>query len=197
MDFLNSTAAPRGERIDWLSDGAGLLDWLRRAGLIESGVGAEFAARERRGELNAAASEARKLREWLRGFVNRHAGRPLGRTASAELHPLNRLLARENSFSRVEPVHTGDPGDGAAGRPLHLHRELRWTEPGQLLQPIALAIADLVCNADFRHIRKCESAVCTLMFHDRSKSHARRWCSMALCGNRAKAAAHRARHRET
>ena len=34
-----------------------------------------------------------------------------------------------------------------------------------------------------------------LMFYDRSKSHARRWCSMAVCGNRAKATAHRVRDR--
>jgi predicted RNA-binding Zn ribbon-like protein len=33
------------------------------------------------------------------------------------------------------------------------------------------------------------------MFYDRSKSHARRWCSMAVCGNCAKATAHRARDR--
>ncbi|MGO9268383.1 MAG: CGNR zinc finger domain-containing protein [Candidatus Binataceae bacterium] len=30
------------------------------------------------------------------------------------------------------------------------------------------------------------------MFLDRTKAHARRWCSMAVCGNRAKAA-HRSR----
>jgi len=69
----------------------------------------------------------------------------------------------------------------------------RWTSPDQLLQPIAGAIADLVCDADFRLIRVCEGSACTLMFLDRTKAHARRWCSMAVCGNRAKAAAYRAR----
>jgi predicted RNA-binding Zn ribbon-like protein len=46
---------------------------------------------------------------------------------------------------------------------------------------------------DFRLIRECEGSVCSLLFLDRTKAHGRRWCSMALCGNRAKAAAHRAR----
>jgi len=32
-----------------------------------------------------------------------------------------------------------------------------------------------------------------MWFYDRTKSHRRRWCSMALCGNRAKARAHRER----
>ena len=34
-----------------------------------------------------------------------------------------------------------------------------------------------------------------LWFLDVSKAHARRWCNMAVCGSRAKAAAHRARAR--
>ena len=32
-----------------------------------------------------------------------------------------------------------------------------------------------------------------LMFYDRTKSHKRRWCSMALCGNRHKVAEFRKR----
>jgi hypothetical protein len=54
-------------------------------------------------------------------------------------------------------------------------------------------MADLICREDFRLIRACDGPACTLLFLDRTKSHARRWCSMAVCGNRAKAAAHRAR----
>ena len=71
----------------------------------------------------------------------------------------------------------------------------RWEKPEELLLPIAEAIGDLVCYADFNLIRSCENDACTLMFYDRTKGHARRWCSMAACGNRAKAAAHRARIR--
>ena len=50
---------------------------------------------------------------------------------------------------------------------------------------------------DFSLVRKCEGEGCTLWFLDLSKAHARRWCSMAVCGNRAKAAAHRARARQS
>ncbi|HYM02392.1 MAG TPA: CGNR zinc finger domain-containing protein [Stellaceae bacterium] len=73
--------------------------------------------------------------------------------------------------------------------------ERRWTSPDRRLQPIADAIGDLVCNADFRLVKTCEGPACTVMFYDCTKAHSRRWCSMALCGNRAKAAAHRAKHR--
>jgi len=42
-------------------------------------------------------------------------------------------------------------------------------------------------------VKACEGPVCTLLFADHTRGRARRWCSMALCGNRAKQAAHRHR----
>ncbi|MGW5345719.1 CGNR zinc finger domain-containing protein [Streptomyces sp. HUAS TT3] len=45
-------------------------------------------------------------------------------------------------------------------------------------------------------IRKCASETCVLHFHDTSRNGTRRWCSMAVCGNRAKASRHYARTRE-
>jgi predicted RNA-binding Zn ribbon-like protein len=62
-----------------------------------------------------------------------------------------------------------------------------------LLQPIAEAAADLICNQGFRLIRSYAGSACTLVFLDRTKAHTRRRCSMAVSGNRAKAAAHRPR----
>jgi predicted RNA-binding Zn ribbon-like protein len=113
--------------------------------------------------------------------------------AAAELGPLKDLLARNDSYWQVkvggDPKATMVPHQG----PFRLQRVRRWTTPEQLLQPLTEAIADLVCNEDFRLIRACEGKACVLLFLDKTKSHARRWCSMALCGNRAKAATHRAR----
>ena len=57
-------------------------------------------------------------------------------------------------------------------------------------------MGDLVCGKDFILVRNCEGLSCAMWFYDVSKGHARRWCSMAVCGNRAKAAAHRARARQ-
>ena len=44
-------------------------------------------------------------------------------------------------------------------------------------------------------IRRCANSDCILHFYDTSKNGARRWCSMAGCGNRAKAARHYDRSR--
>jgi predicted RNA-binding Zn ribbon-like protein len=83
--------------------------------------------------------------------------------------------------------------DAEDARRLLLRRVRRWESPGELLEPIAEAAADLICHQDFRLIRSCQGSACTLVFLDRTKAHTRRWCSMAVCGNRAKAAAHRVR----
>jgi len=53
-------------------------------------------------------------------------------------------------------------------------------------------MADLVCDADFTVGRNCQGPTCTMLFLDTTKGRARRWCSMAVCGNRAKQAKHRA-----
>jgi predicted RNA-binding Zn ribbon-like protein len=187
LDFLNTIATPRGELIEWLRDGNDLVDWLEQAGTMEPPAAARI--REWRGDaLDEVARQAREFRQWLRSFVTARMGKPLRATA-AVVAPLNELLARDNSFQRVEAA--GPCAED--GHRLLLRRVRRWENPEELLQPIVVSAADLICNEDFRLIRSCEGSPCTLLFLDRTKAHARRWCSMAVCGNRAKAAAHRAR----
>jgi hypothetical protein len=69
----------------------------------------------------------------------------------------------------------------------------RWRSPESLLLPIAEALARFVCEEHFANVKACEGHSCTLVFADRTRRRARRWCSMAVCGNRAKQAAHRKR----
>ena len=192
LDFLNTVATPWGETIEWLGNGRDLLDWLIRAGLVPVPVAQRFQRTARERELDQVARRAREMREWLRDFVRRHAGRPLPPGAVRGLGRLNRLLAHDELFRRLEPMpHAGEvpamPPEPAA----QWRWERRWPTTEALLQPIAEAIGELACRADFRYVRRCER--CTLWFLDVSKGHGRRWCSMAICGNRAKAAAHRAR----
>ena len=187
LDFLNTAATPWGALIEWLAGGEDLVDWLEQAGTIEPAAAARI--REWGSDaLDEVAGQARQFRQWLRRFVIARMGKPLRATAAA-VAPLNELLARDRSFQRAEPAGR----DADDGRRLRLRRVQRWENPRELLDPIAQAAADLICNQDFRLIRSCEGSGCMLVFLDRTKAHARRWCSMAVCGNRAKAAAHRAR----
>ncbi|MFF8727322.1 CGNR zinc finger domain-containing protein [Streptomyces sp. NPDC015171] len=54
---------------------------------------------------------------------------------------------------------------------------------------------DLLTRAPER-IRHCAGGGCVLHFFDTSRNGTRRWCSMAACGNRAKASRHYARSKE-
>lgn len=63
-----------------------------------------------------------------------------------------------------------------------------------LLGPVAEAAAQLFVEGDFALVRQCEHPDRILWCYDRTKSHKRRWCSMAQCGNRHKAAQFRKRN---
>lgn len=66
--------------------------------------------------------------------------------------------------------------------------KINLSEPEDILVPIAESFADILCYGDVSLLRKCENPTCLLYFYDTTKNHRRRWCSMAVCGNRAKAA---------
>jgi predicted RNA-binding Zn ribbon-like protein len=187
LDFLNSIATPVDTPVDWLDSGDGLLRWLAQAKLVPANALDELKARALPGEMDKVADQARALREWFRGFVRKHMGRPLTPKALQELGTLNRLLERDEAFSQISRHHQREAG----GFELQMMR--RWRSPESLLLPIGEALAKFVCDEDFADVKACEGHSCTLMFADHTRRRARRWCSMAICGNRAKQAAHRDR----
>lgn len=186
LDFLNSRVGTNVESQDRLAGGASFLQWLLDVGAIDSTVFQSFLGAST--SLEDAAEEARGLRLWLLGLFDEDTGIPSRQKFEASIGVLNQLLARDSTFHAVEV--TGDP-DGE--KILKLHIERRWTDATSLLQPIAIAIGDLFCNASLHLIKQCNASDCVLYFYDRTKAHRRRWCNMATCGNRAKAAANRAR----
>lgn len=187
LDFLNSVATPVDTPVDWLDDGDGLIDWLTQAKLVPADELGALTARATPGELDEVADEARALREWFRAFVRKHAGRTLTADALRELGPLNSLLERDEAFSRIE----SRDDDGNHGLALRMRR--RWRSPQSLLLPVGEALAKFVCEEDFADVKACEGHNCTMLFADHTRRRARRWCIMAVCGNRAKQAAHRSR----
>jgi len=206
LDFLNSIAVPVDSKVEWLASGEDLLAWLKQAQLVPDTVLNTFRKNAVPGELDAIAAQARDLRDWFKRFVYKHMGRPIDPKALRELGPLNKLLARDEEFGQI--VVRNQLRDQRDFRN-HGHREQkekisglawraqrRWHSPESLLIPIARSLADLVCTEDFTDVKACEGPPCTLLFVDRTRGRARRWCSMAICGNRAKQAAHRQRAQE-
>jgi predicted RNA-binding Zn ribbon-like protein len=190
LDFLNSVATPLDVPVDWIDDGEGLLAWLDQAQLVPRAVLSAIRDRAKPGELDKVAAEARDLREWFRSFVRRHMGAPLTAAVLRKLEPLNHLLERDEIYRKVVALRDG------AGSGLELESSRRWRSPDSLLQPIGEVLAVLLTEEDFSRVKACEGTSCTLLFADHTRGRTRRWCSMEICGNRAKQAAHRNRLKE-
>lgn len=87
------------------------------------------------------------------------------------------LVAREGSWSLQFVAREGG---------------LEW-----LLAAIARSAAELLVEGPRAPIRRCANPSCRLFFYDDSRTHRRRWCSMAVCGNRHKVASFLRRSRKS
>ena len=182
MDFLNTLFGPDGQQTETIGSGRAFLDWLVAAGLLDATVGARLPRRFGEEALDDAAAEARKFREWARSWLMRWRAAPR-RDYSSELSALNKMLARETCHREVV----------AAGKGLKVTARPRLEQANALVALVAGPIAALVTEEQAALVRSCTGAGCSLWFLDRSKSHRRLFCSAAVCGNRAKIAAFRAR----
>jgi predicted RNA-binding Zn ribbon-like protein len=95
---------------------------------------------------------------------------------------LNAVLAHGRLRERL--------GAGGPERALEIDEE-RWRVPWLAAQNLLELL-----RAGPDRIRRCAGHGCILHFYDASRGGRRQWCSMAACGNRAKARRHyeRARH---
>jgi predicted RNA-binding Zn ribbon-like protein len=186
LDFVNTEGMQKGQRVDFLAEFPDLVAWLSAAQLLGPADTNEALRRWTGTPAGARALvEARKLRASLRQMVEQTArGRPI---AASTVDRINALLAR--------PLGHGELVRSRDGFVRRLRFGLR--APGDLLVPVGEAAGDFLCHADFSLVRKCENPPCLRYFYDLSKNHARRWCSMTVCGNRMKVAAfHRRAQRQ-
>ena len=180
LDFLNSIAAPKNTTYDWLETGADILDWMVQAGLCQSAELVLLKSGTGSDELEQAAHDICRFRETFRAFIHLAITEKAVPLDHPVIDEINRILADSSQVPKISRL--GDP------KLVTVHRYERATD---LLPRIAVECARFICEADFRYIRVCEGPSCTLLFLDISKNHRRRWCSMEVCGNRAKAAAYR------
>jgi predicted RNA-binding Zn ribbon-like protein len=163
--FVNTADLEDGT--DALAEPSALAAWLERHDLARDGSASE-----------ADVAAARALREAIRGLLLENNG-VRAREESAEI--LSRTAERARLALRfeaageasLEPAATGV--DGALGR---------------LVAIAAMAMAD----GTWSRLKACQADPCGWAFYDHARNRSRRWCSMAVCGNRTKARAYRRRH---
>jgi predicted RNA-binding Zn ribbon-like protein len=172
LNFLNTISLADGEPADSLKSDDDVLRWLK---IMKVPVNSELP----RWRPAALLQSARGLRDIIRACVERRvAGKRL------DLAPLNTFLAETESYLQLIKQPNGQ---------LKIVRNWRMRTPQQFLAPVAESVSELLALEDFSNVKQCESETCILWFFDRTKSHHRRWCSMATCGNRHKIAAFRQR----
>jgi predicted RNA-binding Zn ribbon-like protein len=136
--------------------------------------------------LVVTAEELRSVRQAGVVFQSLQAAAPQGRPPSrAGIAAVNRLAAHPPLVPRL--TRAGQPS-GAPGR--------RWVAPAtvdQVLSTLARELIGLLAGPEQARIRECAADDCGVVFVDTSRGGARRWCSMARCGNRRKVRAFRER----
>jgi predicted RNA-binding Zn ribbon-like protein len=165
-EFVNTFDLEDGDEA--LSIPAALSEWLAEHGLAEPG--------ETFGHEDLARAIA--VREALRALLLANNGGALDPDAAATLNAAAdrarlTVAVDEAGYARVEPRAAGI--DRAFGR---------------LLGIVARAQAD----GTWERMKACPWHTCHVAFYDHSRNRSRTWCSMAVCGNRAKAQSYRRRN---
>ena len=182
FDFLNTLDHDDGFPRENLPTFDGAVTWFADRGLIHD----EGAVRLRRDAISRPRVAARNLervhavRAALREVADsvvehRAAKKDALTTVNLALHARQVIeLAPSPDGVSVDHRHVGDPVDDSLAR-------------------LSEALVSELTGGDPDRIRICDNDTCRWIFYDTSRTGRRRWCDMATCGNRAKAARHRAK----
>jgi Conserved protein containing a Zn-ribbon-like motif, possibly RNA-binding len=178
VDFVNTRIRENGAPKELLESFDDLIAWAARANLSNlsqaKALLQDWSGRPKAAQVLKLALNFREtLREMILDAERGAAIKP------AVVQAINMIMKAENGYAEVVRTDEG------------FEKRFRadFSDPGQLLAPIAEAAADLLCYGNLAYLKKCEGADCVLHFYDTTKNHSRRWCNMAACGNRAKVAA--------
>lgn len=200
LDFLNSRCEPGTIEFDWLLDGDDLIKWMQSAGLLTADEAIYFEGKFDQIALNTVAEQARDLREWFRTFIEADNSAHTAQSETTDSNLLSELSLLNDILSK--PVTQSHAVSLSREERTPKHRMAALTNTwviqnaSDALFPIARAIADFLVETDPNLVKNCEGPTCTMWFYDTTKNHRRRWCVMDVCGNRAKAAAFRARKKK-
>lgn len=185
LDFANTVdSRPTAEPRELLGDYDDLVRWSVQSEVLTSSQARRLVAEagRRGGQAASVLRRARELREAIFEIFSAIARE----TPPPEdaLRVLNRRLPAAFERLRLD-------ADGAGFR-------WGWEDDDALdrmLWPVVRSAAELLTSDDLDRVRECAADNCAWLFLDRSKNHSRRWCDMAVCGNRSKVRRFRRRSR--
>ena len=122
---------------------------------------------------------ARRLREALRGLLLENNGMNVRKECGGRAQP-------GGGSARASPFVSMPAGSAR----LEPRRSRVRRRPRRLVAIVAAAMAD----GSWSRLKACQADRCGWAFYDHARNRSRRWCSMAVCGNRTKARAYRRRH---
>lgn len=169
QDLVNTVVLPDGD--DSLRTPADLAAWAAARGI--PGTPGEGPGEGPGGGFDDdAVAGARVLREALRAVCSAHAGVDV---PPGTLAALDALLDRAPLRLAVDAAGGAvvRPADGLTGLPA-------------LTAAVAAAVATSVAQGTWPRLKACASDTCRWAYYDRSPAGRSRWCSMAVCGSRAK-----------
>ncbi len=169
--FVNTLDIEQGT--DELATPAGLDRWLRQAGLAE-GPGGEATPRD--------LARAVELREALRAVLRSHVlHEPTHDLPALDLPArITAIGAPARTAIRADPDGTIRLVAADSGTPAGLTRLL-------------LIAAEAATLGTWGRLKVCSADACQWAFYDRSPTRNGCWCSMQICGARAKSRAYRSR----
>lgn len=183
LDFANTLdyRFDPQRRVDLLGDYGSLLRFARQAGVITEAQAKRLLSHTSPARGSVALGRATGLREAIDAlFRSIVAGEP----------PRASCFGMLRRFLKNPPATETLLWRGSAYIRAYSNLAAR---PDALLGPIVEAAADLLTSARRHSIRECADPSCRWLFLDQSKNHSRRWCKMAICGNRSKVKRFRAR----
>ncbi len=185
VDFVNTVSGVGIRRVrERLEVYGDLLGWAVAAGTLEPDLRDALAAQAAGDAAAAAAALARALSFREAVFAALDTIRAGGAVPAGPLPLINDMLTDALAHRRL--IDRG-------GRVVwHWLPEPSLDRP---LWPVAQAAAALLTDGPVGRLRMCEAADCGWVSLDTTKNRSRRWCDMAVCGNRAKAARHYRRRR--
>ncbi len=182
VDFANTIRAPAGAE-DGLGSWERLVGFLEVVGIVRAAQAQQLCelAAEDPQAASAALRTAMELRDASRRILETLAARQ--EILPQWVQPVNNVLRSTEGYDQL--VAEGSDGKGWRLGFRAREQSLEW-----LLAAIARSAADLIAEGLKAPVRKCAHPACLFYFYDVSRTGRRRWCSMDVCGNRSKVAAH-------